>query len=120
MSNLKELKAVQGRLVKDRKRAEGEVKKIESTLQKIEAAISELQGVSKKEKSPSTKGAKGEVGRRTWTEEQKREAAERMKRIWAKKKRAKKKAERDGLSESQGGEGAAVRPEMVVPPQAVA
>ena len=124
MSNLRELKAVQSRLVKDRKKAEAEVKKIDSTLQKIESAIAELQGTSKREKGASPKnsksGSKGAVGRRTWTEEQKREAAERMKRVWAKKKKGKKgRADKaEDPAEGRGESGGEAR--VVVPPQAVA
>lgn len=125
MSNLKELRTVHSRLTKDRKRAESEVKKIDSTLQKIEAAIAELQGGGRKEKDSSPKNSKQgsrAVGRRTWTEEQKREAGERMKKIWAKKRRAKKARVAKGADESsevqEHGEGSSESVRAV--PQAVA
>jgi hypothetical protein len=122
MSNLKELRAVYSRLVKDRRKAESEVRKIDSTIQKIEAAIADLQGITpKKERTSKTSkdGDKRAVGRRTWTEDQKKEAAERMKRIWAKKRKAKKANGHDSDQDASAIE-ASGNPRAVLRPQALA
>lgn len=134
MSNTKELNAVKTRLTKEKKAAEAEVRRIDSALQKICAALEELKGTkapSVKREKATTKATKGSskrpVGKRNWSDSQKREAAARMKDYWAKKKKSKKgKVARRAVKESDRAPDAAhdaassPAPQVVVPPQAVA
>ena len=133
MSNTKELNAVKTRLTKEKKEAEAEVRRIDSALQKICSALEELKGVKastgkKKEKSSTraTKaGSKRPVGKRNWSDSQRKEAASRMKDYWAKKKKGTKRgkvarrAAKETVEEAHDAS-APPAPQVVVPPQAVA
>lgn len=133
MSNTKELNAVKTRLTRERKNAEAEVRRIDSALQKICAALEELKGTKaptgrKREKvtTKATKaGSKRPVGKRNWSDSQRKEAAARMKDYWSKKKKSPKRgkvarrAVKDASEEAHDAS-APSAPQVVVPPQAVA